>query len=376
MYTRVMLDVHKAEVTSRRRTSLLGWYDRQRRNLPWRAAPGVSPDPYRVWLSEIMLQQTTVTHAIPYYVEFTSRWPKVEALAGALDGDVMGAWAGLGYYARARNLLACARAVAGEFEGRFPSTEEELGRLPGVGNYTAAAIAAIAFQRPANVVDVNVERVIGRLFAVATPFPSGRREIHALAGKMVATERPGDWAQALMDLGSAVCRPRAPKCLICPLAPDCEARRGNPEQFPARLQKLAKPSRTGAVYLWRRGDEIAVERRPPKGLLGGMLGLPTTAWVGKASEPPDPHPSGSESQAWSVVGEVRHVFTHFSLTLQVLENACERHAIAPNGCDWMLVSEAREALPSLFQKCLPHDPKRSARTLARKASMGARPASV
>ena len=236
------------------RRRLLDWYDVNRRDLPWRARPGETSDPYRVWLSEIMLQQTTVPHAIPYFLEFTQRWPTVAALEGAPDAEVMAAWAGLGYYARARNLLACARKVADDHGGAFPATEAELLTLPGVGGYTAAAIAAIAFEQTANVVDGNVERVVSRLFAFEGELPAAKPRLKMLAAELVTDDRPGDWPQALMDLGSGVCRPATPLCLVCPLRADCRgAATGDPARYPRKAAKAVRPHRHGAVYLLRHG---------------------------------------------------------------------------------------------------------------------------
>jgi A/G-specific adenine glycosylase len=305
------------------RARLLAWYDAHARDLPWRVGPadhvhGVWADPYRVWLSEVMLQQTTVPHATPYFLAFTRRWPTVGDLAAEQDGEVMAAWAGLGYYARARNLLACARAVAGDHAGVFPDTEEGLRALPGLGPYTAAAVAAIAFDRPANVVDGNVERVMARLFAVAAPLPDAKPELKRLAAGLVRDHRPGDWAQALMDLGATVCRPKAPLCDRCPVAEACAGlATGAPETFPRKAAKAERPHRYGVAYVLTRGDEVALVRRPPKGLLGGMLALPTSDW--RAAP-------WSEAQALAAAparaprrasGEIEHIFTHFSLTLQV-----------------------------------------------------------
>ena len=294
---------------------LAAWYRRHARDLPWRVPPGsdAAPDPYRVWLSEVMLQQTTVAAVKAYFARFTGTWPTVKALAAADDADVMAAWAGLGYYARARNLLACARVVAGEHGGRFPDTEDGLRALPGIGPYTAAAIAAIAFRRPAVVVDGNVERVMARLAAIETPLPAARPEIHAVAAAMTPDARPGDHAQAVMDLGATICTPRAPACGICPLMEDCTARRaGIAADLPRKLPKKAKPERRGYVYLARRGDEWLTETRPAKGLLGGMRAFPTSDW----GEEPTPAPPFAAQ--WRSVGEVRHTFTHFHLTLDVL----------------------------------------------------------
>ncbi len=335
----------------RLRRRLLDWYDAHARALPWRVGPaeraaGVRPDPYRVWLSEVMLQQTTTAHAAPYFAAFTARWPTVQALAAAADGEVMAAWAGLGYYARARNLLACARAVASESGGVFPGREAGLRALPGVGGYTAAAVAAIAFDRPANVVDGNVERVMARLFAVETPLPAAKPELKRLAGTLVADVRPGDWAQALMDLGATVCAPRRPACERCPLTPDCAGyASGAPERFPLRSAKAERPRRFGTAYVLLSGGEVALTRRPPRGLLGGMMALPTSSWTAKA-HPDEPPPAEAD---WRAAGEVEHVFTHFPLTLRVQRaEVAERDA----GFDWRPAAEAARALPTVFRKAL------------------------
>ena len=334
------------------RARLLAWYDAHARELPWRVGPrdhagGELADPYRVWLSEVMLQQTTVPHAAPYFLKFLQCWPTVADLAAAPDEAVMAAWAGLGYYARARNLLACARAVAAEHGGVFPHTEAGLLALPGVGAYTAAAVAAIAFDRPANVVDGNVERVMARLYAVGTPLPGAKPELKARAAGLVGNERPGDWAQALMDLGAVICRPKAPLCDRCPLTEVCAARTGGaPETYPRRDRKADRPRRHGAAFLALRGGEIALVRRPPKGLLGGMLGLPTSAW---GAEPLSAKAAAQAAPAagdWRLAGEIEHVFTHFSLTLQVWR----AEAAAPfEGAIWTQVRDL-QALPSVFLK--------------------------
>jgi len=331
------------------RSSLLAWYDRQARDLAWRIGPadrrgGVRSDPYRVWLSEVMLQQTTVPHATPYFLSFTQRWPTVSDLAAVEDGDLMAAWAGLGYYARARNLLACARAVAGQHGGVFPDTEEGLRALPGVGAYTAAAVAAIAFDRQANVVDGNVERVMARLFAVETPVPEAKPELKDLAASLVTAERPGDWAQALMDLGATVCRPRSPLCDICPISEWCEGlKTGAPETYPRKTKKADRPRRYGVAYLLTRGDEVALIRRPPKGLLGGMLGLPTSDWRGTPWPDDEAAAAAPLAADWRDRGAVEHVFTHFSLTLRVFAAEGEGDFV------WT-PREGLGALPSVFLK--------------------------
>jgi A/G-specific adenine glycosylase len=335
---------------ARLRARALAWYDAHARDLPWRVRPadrasGRRPDPYRVWLSEIMLQQTTVPHATPYFLAFTQRWPTVGALAAAPEGDVMAAWAGLGYYARARNLIACARQVAGKLGGAFPDTEAGLAALPGVGRYTAAAIAAIAFDRPANVVDGNVERVVARLFAVEAPLPGAKPALRALAGALVTNERPGDWAQALMDLGAMVCTPASPICAICPAAEDCRARAaGAPETYPRRTAKPERPERHGVAYLLTRRDRVALVRRPARGLLGGMLGLPTSDWRPEPWSAAEAIAAAPVAAEWRVTGEIRHVFTHFALTLAIYRAEGDwPHAI------WTPRTEL-EAMPSVFLK--------------------------
>ncbi len=329
------------------RSRLLAWYDAHARNLPWRSPPGAErADPYRVWLSEVMLQQTTVPHATPYFLDFTRRWPTVSDLAAAEDGEVMAAWAGLGYYARARNLLACARAVAERHGGVFPDTEEGLRTLPGLGPYTAAAVGAIAFGRVTNVVDGNVERVISRLFAVDNPLPGVRPQLKDLAAGLVRDDRPGDWAQALMDLGATVCRPKSPLCGDCPVRSDCRAwAEGAPDSYPRREAKAARPHRHGVAWLVTRGDQVALIRRPPKGLLGGMLALPTTDWRAAKWSAAEAVAQAPIRGDWRDMGAIDHVFTHFSLELTVRR----LEAQALDGAIWTDVA-GLEALPSVFLK--------------------------
>ena len=332
------------------RAALLSWYDGHARDLPWRTGPaqgrdGLRSDPYRVWLSEVMLQQTTVPHAAPYFLKFTARWPTVSDLAAAPDDEVMAAWAGLGYYARARNLLACARAVATDHGGAFPDTEAALRALPGLGPYTAAAVAAIAFDEATNVVDGNVERVMARLFAVETPLPAAKPELKALAAALVRDERPGDWAQALMDLGATVCRPKSPLCDRCPLTAACAGlASGAPETYPRKTAKAARPHRHGVAYILTRGEEVALVRRPPKGLLGGMLALPTSDWRAAPWSDEEAQADAPVQADWRGVGEVEHVFTHFSLTLRLLR--------AEGVTDDVVWTPRRDldALPSVFLK--------------------------
>ena len=298
--------------------TLLEWYDVHARKLPWRVPPRSDgqADPYRVWMSEIMLQQTTVAAVKDYFAKFTARWPTVHDLAAAEDADVMAAWAGLGYYARARNLLKCARVVVAEHGGMFPQSREALQKLPGIGPYTSAAIAAIAFDAPETVVDGNVERVMARLRGIETPLPPAKPELIAAAEALTPSERAGDYAQAVMDLGATICTPKSPACGICPWREPCRARAdGNAAELPRKLPKAQKPTRYGIAYLARREDgAFLLETRPEKGLLGGMLGWPSSDWV-EGDPTPDP-PLHAE---WRDPGlEVRHTFTHFHLRLTVL----------------------------------------------------------
>lgn len=329
---------------------LLAWYDRAARVMPWRVGPaeraaGVRPDPYRVWLSEVMLQQTTVAAVRDYFRRFTDRWPTVEALAAAEDAAVMAEWAGLGYYARARNLLKCARAVAAE-GGGFPGSRDALLGLPGIGPYTAAAVAAIAFDEPATVVDGNVERVVSRLFRVDEALPGAKPKLVALAETLTPTTRPGDFAQAMMDLGATVCTPRSPACAICPVLDLCAARAaGVQAELPRKAAKAAKPLRRGIAYLARRTDGAwLLERRPDRGLLGGMLGWPGTDWA----EAPEPAPPLVAD--WQDGGEVRHVFTHFDLRL-TLQVARVAQGAAPARGRFLTAAEFHpDDLPTVMRK--------------------------
>ena len=317
---------------------LLPWYDANARMLPWRSPPGTPPpDPYRVWLSEIMLQQTTVATVIAYFERFTARWPTVVALAAADEGDVMAAWAGLGYYSRARNLVACARVLAA---GGFPKDEGGLRALPGVGQYTAAAIAAIAFGERAVVVDGNVERVVARLFAVEAPLPRVKPELRRLADTITPDARCGDFAQAMMDLGATVCVPRNPRCGNCPLQVQCAAHAtGSPGSYPRRAAKVAKPERTATAWWIELEEQVLLVRRPPKGLLGGMLALPSTL----ITSCPD--------IAGAPVGTVTHVFTHFRLTLTVAVASLDPGCVLPPDAQWWPAAKLAEAgLPTLFVK--------------------------
>ena len=339
---------------------LLAWYDRHRRTLPWRAPAGERTPPYRVWLSEIMLQQTTVATVGDYFHRFVARWPTVEALAAAPLDDVLSAWAGLGYYARARNLHACAQTVAGTLGGRFPDDEESLLALPGVGAYTAAAIRAIAFDRPASAVDGNVERVLARLFAIETPLPDAKAEIKVRAGRLVPHERPGDYAQAMMDLGATVCTPRSPSCVICPLMAGCQARKlGLAEELPRRVPKAAKPTRRGLAFvLIRKDGAVLLRKRPAKGLLGGMDEVPSTPWREDALQAEAALAEAPVPARWQLLdGLVRHTFTHFHLELTIA------HAIATTGglarlapgTTWCTIDGMPDrALPTVMRKVIEH----------------------
>lgn len=323
--------------------ALLRWYDSGRRQLPWRAEPGKTIDPYRVWLSEIMLQQTTVAAVRPYFERFTARWPDVQALAAAPEAEVMAAWAGLGYYARARNLIACARKVA--IRGAFPSSEAGLLELPGIGRYTAAAIAAIAFDRHAVAVDANVERIIARLFAVDQPLPEAKPAIHRHAEALTPAKRCGDFTQAMMDLGQTICTPREPRCMICPLADCCGARhRGLQGELPRKARKKPRPRKQAFAYWLEHDGDVLLVRRPERGMLGGMLALPTGSWGpdAKAGE-------GAPLNAhWTPAGSIEHVFTHFALDVHLLCASTDDRL--PEAIWWPIDRLDEAGLPTLFTK--------------------------
>ncbi len=334
---------------------LLVWYDRHRRDLPWRAKPGETADPYRVWLSEIMLQQTTIAAVRPYFAAFLARFPTLGELAGAPSEAVMSAWAGLGYYSRARNLHACAQAVVRDHGGRFPDTEEGLRRLPGIGPYTAAAIAAIAFDRQAAAVDGNVERVVSRLYRVEDSLPAAKPEFRRLTSGLVPAERPGDFAQAVMDLGSTICTPKRPACALCPWMPPCRARAaGLQETYPKKVAKREGVLRRGAAFVALRDDDrVLLRTRVPRGLLGGMAEPPTSEWRA------DYDPAGAVLDApfearWKrCPGMVEHVFTHFPLELTVLSARVAAGVAAPEGMRWTLRADLPgEPLPNLMKKVL------------------------
>ncbi len=343
--------------------ALLDWYDRERRDLPWRAKKRKKSDPYGVWLSEIMLQQTTVKAVIPYYLRFMERWPTVADLAAAQPDDVLAAWAGLGYYSRARNLHKCAQTIVREFGGRFPDTEDSLLALPGVGPYTAAAIAAIAFGMPATPVDGNIERVVSRLFAVRHPLPAAKKELRNLAATLTPPRRAGDFAQAMMDLGATICTPKRPSCLMCPLQGDCAAHAAGIEaQLPLKAGKAPRPDRYGIAFLVLREDgHVLLRRRPEAGLLGGMLEVPSTEWLDDWV-PMEPACGAAPVRAdwWPVPGTVVHVFTHFRLELQVLRAIVPIDSTLtfwadPERCRWVPRRDLENAaLPSVMRKVIAH----------------------
>ena len=371
-------------VVAHLRADLLAWYDAHGRKLPWREG---ARNPYRVWLSEVMLQQTTVPHAAPYYEKFLRLWPTVRDLAAAEDGRVMAEWAGLGYYARARKLLECARVVVRDYDGIFPANEAELLKLPGFGPYTSAAVAAIAFDLPANVVDGNIERIMTRLYAIETPMPAGKPQVREASAQWVSEDRAGDWPQALMDMATLICRPKSPVCSECPLAEACVARAcGEQERFPVKLAKAPKPRRYGVVFVMLSGDSVVVERRADKGLLGGMLGLPHTEWLSSSSpdlsgevarnalarfrdgggnsitkeapsvgeDAPTPPPQAGE-ESWVVAGSYEHVFTHFALTQEVWVwrlSVEETASLLRANNAWQILPLTEKALPTVFAKAL------------------------
>jgi A/G-specific adenine glycosylase len=345
----------KTSLDARATAALLAWYDRHRRDLPWRALPGEPADPYKVWLSEIMLQQTTVTAVKRYFLGFVARWPNVGELAQTPGEEVMRAWAGLGYYSRARNLHACAKIVAGQLNGKFPGTEAGLQDLPGIGPYTAAAVAAIAFGRPSAAIDGNAERVLARLYSIATPLPAAKSEIKAKAAAMVPVERPGDFAQAMMDLGAMICSPKHPSCGICPLLKYCRGHAsGCPESLPRKEPRRERPLRQGAVFFVRRRDgAVLVRTRPPKGLLGGMTELPGTAWETHVDAASVASQAPVEASYRKLGREVTHAFTHFALRLDIYVAEVSSGRRAPKG--YRFVPDCgldKEAFPSVMRKII------------------------
>ncbi len=345
-----------AREAERFRAALLGWYNRNRRILPWRAMPGQKANPYHVWLSEIMLQQTTVGAVIPYFQKFIASWPTLEDLAHAQEEEVMKAWAGLGYYSRARNLYKCSRLVAEK--GGFPEGQEDLKKLPGIGDYTSAAITSIAFDRPATVIDGNVERVLARYYAVSEPLPDAKKSIRGLAESLSAgnKNRPGDFAQAMMDLGATICVPRNPRCNLCPISNPCRARQlGIQNELPKRGQRAEKPKKIGYVY-WIENDksQILLHTRPPKGLLGGMVSLPTSEWVDEKNALTLTHPdfivcSGQDLSIEDGL-KIEHVFTHFKLALIPIRCSINTLLLPTDGY-WEYIQDINLlGFPSVFKK--------------------------
>ncbi|MEG6508768.1 A/G-specific adenine glycosylase [Methyloligella sp. 2.7D] len=341
---------------------LLDWYEREGRSLPWRVPPGGgAADPYKVWLSEVMLQQTTVKAVLPRYGRFLARWPAVTDLAAAPIEDVLAEWAGLGYYARARNLHACAVRVAEDHGGVFPDTEEGLRALPGIGGYTSAAIAAIAFGRRASPIDGNIERVVARLFALETPLPKAKPEIKFLAESLTPDSRAGDFAQAMMDLGSGICTPKRPACGLCPLRGCCVGyAAGIAAELPYKAVKAERPTRRGTAFLLVREDgAVLLRTRPMRGLLGGMLEVPSTPW--EEERPSAPEGLAPADIAWrKLAGQVAHTFTHFHLELEVLyaeapADIALSAAAEPERCRWVALRDLPDAaLPSVMRKVIAH----------------------
>ncbi len=340
--------------TQKMRDKLLSWYDRTGRTLPWRIRPedrdaGQIPDPYAIWLSEIMCQQTTIPHATPYWEKFLARFPTVTDLADAERDEVLAMWAGLGYYARARNLHKCAQLIRDAHNGQFPQSEAGLLQLPGIGPYTAATIAAICFDEPTNIVDGNVERVISRIFRVQSPLPKAKTELRRLAATLASPKRPGDYGQALMDLGGTVCTPTSPNCAHCPWQGHCAAyANGDQTDYPKKSPKTKRPIRYGAVFVLQYQYQILLQRRPDNGLLGGMMGLPGTEWTARREA--DPLRAAPQARNWEKCpGEVKHVFTHFDLRLDVYRAETSRKISG----EWADIQNLAEyAIPTAYKKAL------------------------
>ena len=343
--------------------NLLAWYDTDQRDLPWRAKPGHMPTPYHVWLSEIMLQQTVVKTVIPYFLKFTQKWPTIFELAKADIEDIRSAWAGLGYYSRAKNLHKCAQIIVEKYQGKFPIFAEELETLPGIGPYTAAAIAAIAFDETATPVDGNIERVVARLFAIEDPLPGVKPKLKQLASSLTPPRRAGDFAQAQMDLGATICSPKNPSCLLCPLVSQCEGHaKGIAPLLPQREAKKPKPTRYGTAFFALREDgNVLLRQRPEGGLLGGMTEIPSTEWLENQSQNNQALKSPPlKGKWWQVPGIVKHTFTHFHLELKVYRIIAPKQATLtlfaePERCKWVARDKlADEALPSVMRKIIDH----------------------
>lgn len=339
------------------RKKVLDWYDAHRRILPWRALEGEQADPYRVWLSEVMLQQTTVQAVIRYFLKFIEKWPDVHALAKADNDDVMSNWAGLGYYARVRNLHKCAKIISNDYDGVFPSDQTALQKLPGIGDYTSAAIASIAFDKPANVVDGNVERVMARYHACKIAVPEGKKILKEYAALYADgfTKRTGDYAQALMDLGATICTPKSPACSLCPLNQNCSGyAQGTPEIYPLRAPKKERPKRYGYVYyITNKQGDVLIHKRPDKGLLGGMYGLPTSEWL--ENEGTLEHLRLAENKVVCTGGRssITHVFTHFHLTLTLFSCVILDNINIPLNYEWIDEEELQKlGMPTVFKKAL------------------------
>lgn len=334
---------------------MLDWYDKHKRTIPWRAPEGQKPNPYYVWLSEIMCQQTTVQAVVPYFLKFVDLWPSVHDLSAADREDVMKAWAGLGYYARARNLHKCAQVITNDLGGKFPSDKAELQELPGIGDYTSSAIVTMAFNKPATVVDGNVERVMARYFNIRTPVPKGKSELKYAASLLFenAYDRPGDFAQSLMDLGSAICTPRSPKCMLCPIQNGCQVRKaGNPEELPAKEPKKQKPQKFGYVYWIENGkDELLLHTRPDTEMMGGMSGLPTSQWVLEKDKKSLNHIEIVANDINISKDVVKHSFTHFDLTLQIVR--ANSALSSKDGYYWHKKEQVEPTeFPTLFKKAV------------------------
>ncbi|MEQ1697469.1 MAG: A/G-specific adenine glycosylase [Hyphomicrobiaceae bacterium] len=344
-------------------TPLLAWYDAGRRELPWRYPPGETADPYRVWLSEIMLQQTTVKAVVPFFERFVERWPDIASLAAASEDEVLEHWAGLGYYSRARNLHACARVIAARPGGKFPRTEADLLQLPGIGPYTAAAIASIAFGQLASPVDGNIERVVARLFAVQTELPAAKAELRVLAATLTPASRPGDFAQAMMDLGATTCTPKRPSCLMCPLNRLCKASAmGIADELPRRSEKSERATRYGIAFLALREDgKVLLRRRPDRGLLARMIEVPSSSWADDEPDIPTALQSAPvKADWWQVPGTIVHNFTHFRLELTVMRAVVPQDSqltfwAEQERCLWVARRDLKtQALPSVMRKIIAH----------------------